>query len=88
MHVSGSDIGCGIAIFRAGRLNISSVLTHVKSEHDQCHFAEVMSFDEVFDAASLQRIDIDQHDMVLCVHSGSRQLGRHIYDEFGSQSIT
>lgn len=51
------------------------------------HFAEMMLVDEVFDASAMEDMRLGAQDVLLCVHSGSRHLGRAIFAEFGPQSI-
>jgi release factor H-coupled RctB family protein len=55
------------------------------------HFAELAAIDEVFDAAALRLLDLDDSRFVLLVHSGSRGLGEQILrdhvDRFGAGGL-
>lgn len=117
-HLAGSDIGCGIAIFKvnsgfsinAMKKQINTILPLSKEKicsilEKNCvaptcpedaqlgtigsgnHFAEFMEVVEVYDLEKTKRLGISYGDIILCVHSGSRHLGKKIFDNFGGHSI-
>lgn len=118
-HLAGNDIGCGIALFRAGKskkFNLDKMTKFVgsipgltteeikqalhraglaESDDDHLlgsvgngnHFSEVMQVYRVFDENRFADLGIEHDDALLCVHSGSRNLGNRIFDKYGPKCI-
>lgn len=118
-HLAGSDIGCGMALFKAGKINHFSVDLMKKHIHNiqpveentinellkdnllaaspedknlgtigaGNHFGEFMMIEKIYDSSKLELLGIGKDDVLLCIHSGSRNLGKKIYDDFGSKSL-
>lgn len=49
------------------------------------HFAEFQAFDQVYDLAALNELELDKRRLLLLVHSGSRGLGQSILAEHVSR---
>ncbi|MDQ0251238.1 release factor H-coupled RctB family protein [Sphingomonas kyeonggiensis] len=111
-HLVGSDIGCGMGLWRTGmKLRKFRPDTAVRKLHGleeawegdvaarlaeadlpalPCdalgtigggnHFAELLRFEEVFDADLFAELGLDARAVHLMVHSGSRGLGQAILD--------
>lgn len=52
------------------------------------HFAEFLRIDEIVDQATLDQLNIMNSHLLLLVHSGSRQLGRHIALQYPERLTT
>lgn len=50
------------------------------------HFAELQAVDTIYDTEAFQKIGLDQDEMVVLVHSGSRSLGQSVLKEVMTDS--
>lgn len=109
-HIIGSDIGCGMGLFKTGvkrkkfkkerwvtKLNHIQALADIETinPYEEAspiydlgtigsgnHFAEFQVLEEVFEENEFEKLKIDQEDLLLLVHSGSRGYGQRILGEF------
>lgn len=85
-HLVGSDVGCGMALFRTGIEARSAKLDRFARKLHGLeeaigggnHFAELIRKEHVIDETEWAALRIDPDELMLLVHSGSRALGEAI----------
>lgn len=96
-HLIGNDIGCGMGLFNTGVLIAQykqekwikklSQLESIKglgSIGGGNHFAEFQGLNEIHDKESFDKLGIGKKEVLLLVHTGSRNYGQEIFAEFSS----